>query len=92
MPQTMSEVITGLNTQRDAVLVELAAITDALTDLITNPKVTYTVSGDHGSQSFDWNGYQNYLLNLEKACIEKLERLIELVNKLQPYQFVSRVI
>jgi len=92
MPQSNAEVIVSLETQRDAILVELAALTAKMTDLIANPKVSYTVSGDHGSQVFSWDQYNRWLLDAEKACLEKLERITTLQQRLQPYMFTRRIV
>lgn len=92
MPQSNAEVINSLETQRDAILAELAAITAKLLDLVNNPKVTYTVSGDHGSQTFDHNTYNKWLLDAEKACLEKLERITTLQQMFQPYSFTRRMV
>lgn len=91
MPQSNAEVVVSLETQRDAILAELAAITAKLLDLVNNPKVSYTVSGDHGAQTFNHGQYNQWLLDAEKACLEKLERLITLQQKLQPFQFTRRI-
>lgn len=64
----------------------LQQIIARLLDVTVNPRPSYSIDG----QSVDFGSYQSMLFDSQKKEIECLDMLIDLQNKVQPYQFVSQ--
>lgn len=57
----------------------------AIADLVSNPKVSYSIDG----QSVSWNERLSQLNAIVKETDELIRNLIKTQNLLQPYQFQS---
>ncbi len=80
---------TQLQAAVDAKMAELIAVTNAITDMVNNPKVTYTRSGQNGSQTFDYNTYLGILKGIQREARESLQALGELQVMVDPYIITS---
>ena len=104
--KTNAQVITSLEAQRDTTLEaiaivqsELGAFATAIAAALATPRVSYTVHGDHGGQTFNHNEYNLYLVAGQKAASQKLLDLMklleatqDLLQRLQPFQFISKLV
>ena len=52
---------------------ELAAINASLVTANATPQPTYTVSGPDGSQTLDWNGYRQNLINQAAQLLSQID-------------------
>jgi hypothetical protein len=61
---------------------QMASIQSLLNVANTDPQPTYTVSGPDGSQTLDWNGYRQNLVNQTNSLLNQLNDSLKRVNSL----------
>lgn len=88
MSKSATEYANSLRELRDQKLQAVVDLTTALTTAVANPQPSYNIDG----QSVNWNGYLLVLGDQQKKEIEALDMLNDLISKVEPYQFVSRMV
>ncbi len=61
---------------------QLATLQGLLNTANADPQASYTVSGPDGSQTFDWNGYRNSLVNQQNSLLQQLNDSLRRLKEL----------